>query len=434
MKYSKYNVLFDSNNSNYIFNTKTLAIMEIDSEIKTLVEEDKILESAKEKDAFLENGLLVGDCDDELLQLKKDYWSSVCSEEVLFLSVMTTLDCNLRCTYCFEHHAECYMTPDMASNILSFIEDKINCTNLQVIKIDWYGGEPTLNIEIIKNLSEKVIRLCQENHITYIASITTNATLLSDRNIQILKAANISHMQITVDGPKEVHDRRRIYRNGNGTFETIIENIKKIYRDFNIVIRINIDQTNGENVDLLLQYLVMNGLKEIPISIKGVVSSEERDVSKLQYADRALSDIIWEKNKFAQELGIKTAIMQFFDIQTDRFCIVDCINQFIISPDGRLFKCGESYLDEDKGLCGRIDPSNGSFEINTNQFQKWVKDPFEDKECISCKLLPMCFGGCQMKRNVKQTKPCNMDLKYHLSDYLKLYLTCISRGEEIEEV
>ena len=422
MKLSKYNILIEDKDKCYIFNTRSLAIVEIDANIKTAISQNDLSIEKEYIDAFYENGLIVDNDENEFLSVKNDYWNCVCSEQALFISIMPTLNCNLRCPYCFEHHDNNNITPEVEESILAYVKDKITNTNLEILKVDWYGGEPTLKMDVIARMANKFIEICAENGLTYISSITTNATLLSEKNARILKEAAVTHMQITIDGPKEVHDVRRVGINGEGTFDKIVGFIRDYKEIFEIVIRINVDKSNEHEVDELLEYLADNGFKDVPITIKGIVSSEERDVTDTQLEGKMLSDVIYQKNRHAIELGLKPAVLQYFDLKSDNFCIVDCLNQYIISPDGRLFKCGESYLDSDPGYVGKIDVEKKEFELNEALTNKWIKDPFVDDKCQECEILPMCYGGCQMKRNVKKSCPCNMDLKYHLKDYILLYL------------
>lgn len=422
MMLSKYNVVFDYNEKKYIFNTHSLAIVEIDNAILNSISNNINAES-DEKTILTNNGMIVNSADEEYLEIKNDYWQTICSNKAMYLSIMPTLNCNLRCPYCFEHHSNCNMSDRVADSIISIIDNKIKNDGLESLKIDWYGGEPTLRMDIISDLSTKVQDLCRKNNITYLSTITTNASLMNEEKAKQLKEAGVSFMQITIDGPKDVHDTRRIGADGSPTFDTIIDFIKQYKNQFDIVIRINIDKTNENAVDRLLVFLAENNLNDVRIAIKGVVSSEERDVSDTELSGKELSDLILEKYKYAAELGLNPVVFSYFDSPSNFFCIVDCLNQFIITPDGRLFKCGESYLPHDPGYVGQIDLDNQTLDIDELQANIWTKDPFADTACADCEILPMCYGGCQMKRNVKKIAPCNTDLKYHLIDYLKLYLS-----------
>ena len=419
MKLSKYNIEFEDNGKRYIFNSHSLAIAQIDDNVTS----GDIEQS--ELDDLYENGILVDDVDEELA-LKNEYWETVCSSKIMYLSIMPTLSCNLRCPYCFEHHNELNMTREIADKLIDVIVNKIEEEKLEMLKVDWYGGEPTLRMDVITYISERILEICRHYDIEYISSITTNATIIDSIKAKQLLDANITNMQITIDGPKEVHDKRRVGIKGEPTFDRIIKFIEQNKDNFNIVIRINMDKNNENAVDELLFFLSKKGFTNIPITIKGVVSSEERDVSATEVAGKELADLIYRKNSYAMDLGLSLAIFQSFEISPSRFCVVDCQNQFIVAPDGRLFKCGESYLDKDPGYIGNIDLSSGEMEVDDIKANKWIKDPFEMEKCANCKILPMCFGGCQMKKNVKNAEACNVDLKYHLVDYLKLYMRLLS--------
>ncbi|MFV0441536.1 MAG: 4Fe-4S cluster-binding domain-containing protein [Lachnospirales bacterium] len=109
---------------------------------------------------------------DELEDLKLNYWENKVNSEVLHLSIMTTLKCNFKCTYCFEEPKNIELNEQVENKILSFIKKNIKI--YKSIHIDWYGGEPLINIKSIECLSEKIIEICNENGVQYWATITTN--------------------------------------------------------------------------------------------------------------------------------------------------------------------------------------------------------------------------------------------------------------------
>ncbi len=140
-------------------------------------------------------------------------------------------------------------------------------------------------------------------------------------------------------------------------------------------------------------FFLKSDLKNVSITMKEWCHQKKRDVSKTQLNDKDLSDIIFQKNKLAAELGMKLAIFEIFDLKLDRFCIVDCINQFIIAPDGRLFKCGESFQNNDLGLYGYIDMNTMEFEIDNNKLNKWKKRSF-----YGFRVCFMCFVAYVLRR------------------------------------
>lgn len=86
--------------------------------------------------------------------------------------------------------------------------------------------------------------------------------LLDRKMAKTLKRLSINSVQITIDGPKEVHDRRRILRNGKGTFDRIIENIRNIHDILRVSIRINVDKENADRVFELIDFIEKTGLKD----------------------------------------------------------------------------------------------------------------------------------------------------------------------------
>ena len=422
MKNSKYNILCEKNGKYYIFNTLTLAIAEIEKDNVVKLENNNFVSiNQEDRTDLCENGFIVEDNNDEESELKNRFWQSTINNEELYISILTTLDCNLRCPYCFEHHNEEYLDQSVEQSIIDFIQNQ--ASNLKLLKLDWYGGEPMMNLNSIQRISRKVIKICQENNIEYIASITTNGTFLNDESMDILEKNKIKYAQITIDGPMDVHDKRRIGKNGEGTYKTILNNIKKYKERINFIIRINVDSTNIDRIDDVLIEFVNNGFYGIPIAIKGIVSSEERKVKNIEISGEYLAKKIFEKYKLVNKLKLTPAIFQFFEASANRFCIIDSQNQYIVSPSGKLFKCGESYKNSDPGLVGSLE--NGNLKIKENKMRIWQKNPFEFQECKNCKIFPMCFGGCMMKRIVKKEQACNVDLKYCIRDYFLLYLNNI---------
>ncbi len=137
------------------------------------------------------------------------------------------------------------MTIETANDILTFIKNIHKKDNLNSLKITWYGGEPLLNFDVIKHLSKKIKDFTTNNNILYKASIITNGYLLSYDYAKFLSRHNVKIVQITLDGPQKIHDKRRRHKDNLGTYKVIIENIKNTANLFeNIMIRFNVDKTN----------------------------------------------------------------------------------------------------------------------------------------------------------------------------------------------
>lgn len=429
LKFSKYNKIVEYNNEYIVFNTRTLALVLFErnfiekmktGDIKSFVD----LFTADEVNMLIENGIVLESDIDELKIIKDEYWFNKYKDETLNVSILTTLACNFACPYCFETRRNVKLTPEIENSIFEFIKEQ--SVNKKFVHIDWYGGEPLLNYDSIKSLSQKIIKLSEERGFTYYSSITTNGYLLNKEKIDELVKYNLKSAQITIDGPKEIHDKMRPLANQVGTYDTIINNIKYASKYITINLRVNINTENYLRIDELFREI-----KDIPnlnLAIKAIVPASYKEYNHDTLTAKDYANIVIDKYKFAQSLGINTAIDNIFEGSMHRYCIVDSDSQFIISPTGKVFKCGESYADDERGIIGGID-ENGKIVIDDQRKPFWDKDPFAFEECKNCISLPLCLGGCQMKRLIKNTEPCSPEYKYTLDELIKIYYN-IQNSEE----
>lgn len=226
-------------------------------------------------------------------------------------------------------------------------------------------------------------------------------------------------VQVSIDGPKEIHDERRFLTNGHGSFDEIFKNCICAQKYMHIDIRVNIDERNYQSVFNLIDIFSKEKTYNISFIFNGVVSAEENPIkAEDELKGKKLSDCIFNLNKYAFDKGLDIGILKIFDATKNYFCIVDSLSQFIISPEGKIFKCGESYTDYDSACVGDIYNED---KINQLKLVKWLKDPFNEVDCKECPILPMCYGGCQMKKR-NNLDYCPDDIKYHIDDYIKLYI------------
>lgn len=154
------------------------------------------------------------------------------------ITLELTEACNLRCRYCiysggysnWRTHGSRQMSEATAFAALDLYLD--NSPNSDILMVSFYGGEPLLGYELIKRCCEYVKHKerergkCRKLHF----SMTTNGTLLTQEWLRFL-AENDFALSISLDGPKEIHDRNRVFQGGNGTFDTVFGNIRAIFRE-----------------------------------------------------------------------------------------------------------------------------------------------------------------------------------------------------------
>lgn len=215
--------------------------------------------------------------------------------------VMPSYQCNLRCSYCFQNHMRTQpelshllqlMTKDTGRRIIramAAIDAMHPRATGNARSVTLFGGEPLLAEN--RPLIEWLIREIQAAGPCEIAAVS-NATQL-DAYLDLLGPGNIWLVQVTIDGPPAVHDRRRIHADGAGSFELIAANITRaLGRGTRIALRVNVDRTNLTGVPELAREILARGWDEHPnfrAYAAAVNASNEQTPKKDTYNGYALS-------------------------------------------------------------------------------------------------------------------------------------------------
>jgi len=141
--------------------------------------------------------------------------------------------CNLRCRYCIysgachyeRRHSRKTMTADTARKAIRHFWE--HSRGLEKVHVSFYGGEPLVAFDLLRD-TIAFARKLGEWPTTYL-HVDTNGTLLTDAKIRYF-IDNKFYLQVSLDGPKEIHDRFRVFRNGKGTFDRVMHNLEKIRR------------------------------------------------------------------------------------------------------------------------------------------------------------------------------------------------------------
>lgn len=138
-----------------------------------------------------------------------------------------TLRCNQNCRYCQagSENETCY-EHDMDISIAKKCVDYVFKSPSPVIKIEFQGGEPLLNFEVLKFVVKYAKALNKKHKKDLEFVVCTNLIALSDKILKFLKKNKIL-ISTSLDGPRNIHDANRILPNGEGTYEIVLKNIKR---------------------------------------------------------------------------------------------------------------------------------------------------------------------------------------------------------------
>lgn len=138
-------------------------------------------------------------------------------------------DCNLACQYCFAEEGEYHgkrelMSYEVGRKALDFLV--ANSGNRRNLEVDFFGGEPLMNFQVVKDLVAYGRSLEETHDKKFRFTLTTNGVLLND---DIMEFANkeMGNVVLSIDGRKEVHDRMRPFRKGAGSYDLIVPKFQK---------------------------------------------------------------------------------------------------------------------------------------------------------------------------------------------------------------
>lgn len=401
MKLSKFTIFFPDypEKGEYLaFNTRTQAIIKINAELKGFLDRlplDFESLSGKEKEILKtleENGITVNKDVDEDMFL--DHWFNQMkyADQKIKAFVLTTYDCNFACPYCFEEgvRKEIYLKDETADRITAWLAEKSREKRASEIKVIFYGGEPLMNIKAIERISIPLKKWSEKSGIEYKFSLVTNGALLTKKTVEKLKPLGLYAAKVTLDGTKEVHDKKRPFRSGAGSFDIIIMNMLETADLVDISVGSNFDDENYENLFELLDYLEEAGLKEKikPIDMKPITDRIESignpETACVSYESEKLQDKMIALRKEIFRRGFNSPRSLGVDFCT----LMASDSQVVIDPEGILYKC--------PSMVGRKEFSVGSIYEPLERNQRYLDFISMDnwKKCRDCVYVPMCVGGC----------------------------------------
>lgn len=420
LKESKYNFFFPySNNKILAYNCFTSALAFIAEEdykkYHKFTNNEGILDEKLKQDLTF-GGFLIPENMDEREYLREYIFEKRYDRRHLSLTIAPTMQCNFNCPYCFEQNKKSgKMTKDIQKEVIKLIEEQAK--TLKSLGIVWFGGEPLLGIDIISNISSEILALSKKHNIEFKASIVTNGYLLTPDVTQKLKESNINSIQVTIDGPPEIHNSRRILHNGKPTFDQIIKNIKEVCELIPTAIRVNVDQNNLDRCDELIQIFSREGFNDkVHLYFAAVQAFNDDSLLPNCFSTEVFSS----ENMILRELLIKHSFRAFpYPRVKHNFCCADRINSYVIDSEGYQYKCWSDIGNYSKsiGQLGNNPSKLETYRCRDVLNQYMLFDPTTDPKCSQCNILPLCLGGCPFKRIHGQDR-CD-EIKFELDKILK---------------
>ena len=205
----------------------------------------------------------------------------------------------------------------------------------------------------------------------------------NSENSEVLsKECNVKRIQITIDGPKRIHDKRRPHKDGP-SYDIIMNNIKNNAHLFDtVIIRINVDTKNKPFLSELF-----DELKDMPENIRPYLAPVRIDNVK----SAGFGKICYDSKDFGLEVESQKEFSKFSVYPVSRYGICGAVieNTFCIDPDGYLYKCWFEFGTRNRSIGSVVEGIT-----NYERYYKWLTfDPTDYPDCKECNILPICNAG-----------------------------------------
>lgn len=455
MYVSKYNLSFKVQNEMLLFNPLSGAIDIVDERVIDTLEslkndknipnyDDRLIGNLQKRGYIFSNKK---DEDERLQELYQAYqdWMALTPRNFV---LSTTYSCNLNCKYCFQAQKRklykdvpVYMEEDMLNKAFDFmvkINEEILTTGRSEITI--YGGEP---LQADKR-HKAIIKLALERskkHNFWILVITNGADLIE--YVDMFVEYEAGEIQVTLDGPRKVHNRRRPFTDGRESFDRIVEGIDAaLARGLRINLRFVGDKDNIDSVPELVEFMVKKGWYDKPTfkthigrMCCGLTPEYEHNLLNPNQFIKKLVELYKTDSQVEEKVPSRlVGLDRLLSTGMPYPPIFDACPgtklEYALDVVGKVYPCSLG-VGMDEFLVGEYYPK---IKFYPDKLSKWQnRNIFNNPECKKCNVSLLCGGGCP--RDALETKgsphasACR-PVKQNLGDGITYYFSKIKEMAE----
>ncbi len=323
--------------------------------------------------------------------------------------IKPTYACNLRCKYCYLSNETkkkvLAFDIDFAKHIVSEIKQVLVSRHKKKVSIIWHGGEPLLwgvdNFQQIFQFAEKELSDFEVKHL-----LQTNLTLINREYIDLFKQYDV-HVGFSLDGFKQINDSQRIFADGRGSFDVIMEKLCLCRENgLNLGCIVVGSKKHIGHIPELYEFMAENNMsfKFNPLFTSGEAerNADEYSVTPKEYADMAIELFDLWFNDTEHKVTETNFVEIASNIATKRTsgCMFgrNCQDNFLaITPTGDVMPCGR-FCDNDTkqysyGNLREESLENILAKVKTTEIYKRYTY-IENSDCSKCKFFEICHGGC----------------------------------------
>ncbi len=310
--------------------------------------------------------------------------------------------CNLACTYCFAGQGkyqgeQALMSFETGKRALDFLIE--NSGSRHNLEVDFFGGEPLVNFEVVKELTAYARSIEKEHNKNFRFTLTTNGVLIDDDVIDFCNR-EMSNVVLSLDGRKEVNDRFRKTINGKGSYDLILPKFKKLVaarKGKGYYMRGTYSRYNTDFVKDIL-HMADEGFSEL--SMEPVVAAP-KDPYALREEDLPILleqyDILGKEMDQRRKEGRPFTFYHYMIDLAGGPCIVKRVSgcgvgteYMAVTPSGELYPCHQ-FVGDERFCLG--DVFNG---VKNQELREEFRgcSVYAHRECDDCFARFFCSGGC----------------------------------------
>ena len=297
----------------------------------------------------------------------------------------------------------------------------MDATGAERLVLTFFGGEPLLNLAVMYSLAEELWDASQARGMRMLINVITNGLLLTPEVIDRLQPFGLNGVKITLDGDRVTHDRMRPLRGGQGTFDRIIANLRRIAGRCQIAIGGNFDESSVASYPALLEYLASQDFAPQinRVTFKPIIRGSHAPYATTAGTKKVIGlapvggdnkplngscmtaagsgtppgcdscHFAGDQMAFLRE-ATEAAGFNTSDSVHRGPCEIHRRHAYTVGPYGDLYACPGFTGDRSMAtghIDGRIEASGLAAAENFNRLAAW-------RECKDCAFIPVCAGGC----------------------------------------
>ena len=404
-----------------LLNTATGAFAQVNGEVFDCLQKGEGAFAGWLEDA----GFLVPREEDELAAQQRMFNAARRDGSMLALALAPTYACNCRCVYCYEQDkatAKNTMKPQVEQALYRFVEQQLQAGAFEEVFVEWYGGDPSLCLDVVERISVRLMDLCAQRGLRYHAMMLSNCVRIGGQEAALLARCKVESMLVTLDGTHDMHNARRPAVGEADPFARIMESIRCLQaQGIEVSAMSNLDKVNAQVFSQLSEQLQREfGIALAPAKLNDYAHSYgHAPFSAPNFSLFTHEEFAHECHRLREAAGFMREELAETLGPCRRFCLGQLESYYVVDALGDVYKCDGWMGDRSRALFNLMED-----EPVTNAVSY---DPFGEERCRMCSLLPLCWGNCSWEQE-RTGWPCH-PLKYTMPQYLASYRACFGEAD-----